>query len=72
MVYKLLLVFSIFTISSCGEDILNITTTKKAEEIKKVEYRMICDTIEVFYLDQKNGNIKFSKEIVCDTILVGS
>lgn len=72
MVYKLLLVFLMISISSCWGDIANKTPTKKVDEVKKLEYRIICDTIEVFDLDQKNGNIKFSKEVVCDTILVNS
>jgi hypothetical protein len=68
MRYKLLLVFAIFT--SCRENNTTNTPTNKIEEIKKVEYKIVCDTIDVFDLDQKNGNIKFSKEVVCDTILI--
>ena len=70
MKYKLLLAFAIFT--SCKENTTNTPPTNKIEEIKKVEYKIVCDTIDVFELDQKNGDIKFSKEIVCDTIMVSN
>ena len=69
MKYKLLLAFAIFTSCKEGND---TNTPNKIEEIKKVEYKIVCDTIDVFDLDQKNGNIKFSKEIICDTIMVSN
>ena len=69
MKYKLLLAFAIFTSCKEGND---ANTPNKIEEIKKVEYKIVCDTIDVFDLDQKNGNIKFSKEIICDTIMVSN
>ncbi len=70
MNYKLILIFVLLaSFFSCKEKNTSIPP-KKEEEIRKVEYRIICDTIDVFDLDQKNGDIKFSKEIICDTILI--
>lgn len=46
-------------IKSEGNPIQNIQTPK---------FRVVCDTVPVYYLDPITGNIKIEDEIDCDTI----